>query len=230
MGNFESRLRTSADVTAAAEKIVDDLLGKPIMAKKGKGDKKAASKKQEGEKSDEPKQPKRLLTGAEFSLTFPYLSKVEGGHLIHHDNTWYDFYLYGSGSGFNVGLAASYPVTERFRMGAEVKYATRSMDMTQIGSQGYNTYDNVEHALNIPLTLMFNFIKPKPFSPYLEAGYQTSIIFSSGYAWREMTDLGIVAGAGVTLKMVVTAYLGYRCVYNFTKFDDEGYSNSIVSH
>jgi hypothetical protein len=236
MGNFESKLRNSQDVNAAAEKIVADLLGKPAAG--GKGGKRAAAPapstdsapKEAKEKADDDFTKKKMMLGAGFALTYPHLSK-DGGHMIQSldDGAWHIFYVYGGGSGISTGLAVSYPITRKLRAGAEINYATSTMDLTEIFDDVYY-YDNVEHTLSIPLTLMYNTINPKPVSPFIELGLQSDVILSSTYGYRGPSDLGIIMGAGVTFEMFITAYLGYRCIYNFTKFDRDGYSNTIINH
>ena len=245
MGNFETKFRSSADVTATAEKLVADLLGSP-----GKHSGRAARKAEKTEKNERDDKPadKKMMIGLRLAPTFTTLSEEVF--------TWDDGGLYaisGDGLGADIGLAISYPILKRLRLNAEVSYSHRGFILTgrdEFQVYGYGNGSSSESSLAIPVTLMLIFNEPKPYSLYAEAGMQVDATLSNDYlapylrwddglqdyipdmfrwSYRSSSEFGIVFGVGITFNLwKFTSYLGYRAVFGLTPFDNGDFSNALI--
>ncbi|MDR3011967.1 MAG: PorT family protein [Chitinispirillales bacterium] len=169
--------------------------------------------------------------GVKFNYSLSYLSSDSDAR-VWHQNTSYPYSVFGDGIGFGAGLVASYHLTDKIYMNAEILYAANEISMTQSDHVEVNReYKNNESALSIQLVAMYNVIKPRPISPYLEAGLRSDIVFMSDYDKRTGSDAGVVFGAGLTVRVwQLTGYLGYRGALNVTNFDKDGHAGMFIQH
>ena len=258
MGHVETKFRSSVDVTAAAEKLVADLLGAP---QKSSG-RRAAAQKTEKEDGDSKPAVKKMRYGLRLAPTFRILSEKEMILWEYADPPWGEtspYSLLGDGLGVDVGLVMSYSLLNRLHLNAEANYSYSNFQLTEKRVPNIHWYEHgTESGLSVPITLQYVFNEPKPYSIYAEIGVQMDITFSNSYIdpagptmfwndydledqyydwkireyiWRASAEVGVVVGAGLTFNMwKLTSYAGYRAVIGLTPFDKWDDSHALIRH